>query len=269
MEYTASADMCADIYTKHFTDPEAWGRVRRLINVMDPKNIVVEIQRTGMCQGKESNVACATARLCNNDRTSLPFSSNCKTVPLLACVLGRVDHCCAPRPGLTSPGVLCDTIGTELRQADPAGRTRSTCGGPTLRSQYKGRSVAVVLLIGLAYLWAIMSAFVEEAPGTPPDWGSDADEAPDPEWEAEYPRRPAPVNAFPRLWSLPLDKTLRGEGLFELVSEYVHRKYIVLADVSERFLARPHEIETTDTWAKIQAIKNNVGHDRGCQPEMG
>jgi hypothetical protein len=28
VEYTASSDMCADIYTKHFTDPEAWKRAR-------------------------------------------------------------------------------------------------------------------------------------------------------------------------------------------------------------------------------------------------
>ena len=169
-------------------------------------------------------MAGAIAQLCNNDGTSLPLSSNSKAVPLLACVLGKVVQCCVPKPGHTSPGVLCDTVGAELRHAGPADRIRGTGNSPKLRGRYTGPGVATILLIGLVYLWAIMSAFVEEAPGTPPDWGSDADEAPGPEWEAEYPKRPAPVNAFPRLWSLPLDKTLRREGLFELVSEYIHRK---------------------------------------------
>ena len=53
------------------------------------------------------------------------------------------------------------------------------------------------------------------------------EEGQDPDWMAEFPERPPPTRRLPRLWSLPLQMVTHGEGLFELVTEYVHRKLIV------------------------------------------
>ena len=39
LEYTASKDMCADVYTKHFVDKEKWGHALSLINVLDPRTL--------------------------------------------------------------------------------------------------------------------------------------------------------------------------------------------------------------------------------------
>ena len=89
----------------------------------------------------------------------------------------------------------------------------------------------------------------------PPDWGDDEEEALDPEWEAEYPKRPAPISALPKLRSLPLERTANGECLLELVSDYVQRKCMALADLMERLLGTQQGIESADIWTKMEAIK--------------
>ena len=97
--------------------------------------------------------------------------------------------------------------------------------------------------------------FVEPEPDSSPDWGGgEEEEAEDPEWAAGFPERPPPVTAFPRLWSLPLMRENRGTSLYDLVTEYVYRKFVVLADLTEWSSASPQGITTPNVWTQLKAI---------------
>ena len=83
VEYTASSDMCADIYTKHFTDPDAWKRVLGLINVIDPKSMQEEIgkrqvaRRAAACASHFCAHASSPRPPCRSARSSVASPPSC------------------------------------------------------------------------------------------------------------------------------------------------------------------------------------------------
>ena len=56
----------------------------------------------------------------------------------------------------------------------------------------------------------------------------------DPALDTDLPKRPPPIKVRPPHCTLPLRREARADGLFELIYEYVSRKFIVLADLTER-----------------------------------
>ena len=77
------------------------------------------------------------------------------------------------------------------------------------------------------------------------------------ELEAEVPERPPMVRLRPPLRSLPLRRETRSDGLFELIYDYAHPKFVVLADLS---LSVPSPCNmgmmSTTAWTRLRAIES-------------
>jgi hypothetical protein len=60
--------------------------------------------------------------------------------------------------------------------------------------------------------------------------GRDTGEGTAIDWRLHYGRNPPSITRLPPTWVLPMRKGAQFDGLLELTSEYVSRKYVVLAE---------------------------------------
>ena len=72
--YEVSSRMCADIYTKAFTDATKWQAVCGLINIVDPKRIRQFLLEFSTDVGKGENVDCSVKAESNATALSSPFA---------------------------------------------------------------------------------------------------------------------------------------------------------------------------------------------------
>ena len=269
VEYTASAEMCADIYTKHFTDPEAWGRVRHLINVMDPNHVLGEVRTMAIQADEDKCAKRVPVASCYAKCAPLPFALSQKTTPIFVCLPVKVGSRIDPWPKQGEARVREDTKAQGLQGVGPCSRpltspTGAYCG--TGLGSKARRHWVIGLLLAFACLLSAKAAFgeldsemrfVEPEKDLPPDWGNEGEEEEewvDPDWAEYVPERPPPVTALPRLWSLPLKRGNRGSSLYDLVTEYVYRKFVVLADLTDWSSANPQGTMNPDAWTQLKAI---------------
>ena len=122
------------------------------------------------------------------------------------------------------------------------------------------------VVFALACLFGSMALFEETEVATSPDWGDEEDmRAAD--WTDDFPERPPMIRRLPTLWALPASRRARGNGLYELVTEYIHRKFTVLAELMERAYATDQGVMSTTVWAKTRAIETTSA--TLCLPNVG
>ena len=179
------------------------------------------------------------------------------------CSLSLFGHSCNPLP--PPPGVL---VGDDYYQSWPIlGRPGVSCDTKVPRAQSCCRGETGCLRT-LPRLTAKMARFdLEELEIPTESGGREAGDGTAPDWRLYHRRRLPPVTRLPPSWALPFGRGAQFDGLRELASEYVSRKYVVLAEVSGYSTFPCQGIRRLNERAKMQAIetmsKQSVKDPRG------
>ena len=161
----------------------------------------------------------------------------------------------------------CGSVGNDCNKQRPKLVRPSVSSDTGIPGAFSGCWAWLSLLIALACPLAAMARFDLEELELPSYRGDgEANEGLTPDWMSFHRKRPPLVTRFPTSWTLPLGREASVDGLMELLSEYVGRKFTVMENLCDDASLLRRGIMSLNARANVQAIEamaQNVADPRG------